>query len=119
MTIRTNLMTSVRAWLFGAMPPSEHRTTVAPLERPTPRVPTEYLSLYTYLERRYASIVVLTFDQMESLMGRALPVVAFTEPAWWTGAAVLPDRHSEAWVGAGRTAMPNLSARTVTFERQS
>ena len=113
----TTLMASARAWLFSATPVPERRPVVVALERPTPRVPTEYMSLYTYLERRYASIVVLTFDQMESLMGMALPVRAFTERDWWTGVAVLPDRHSEAWVGAGRTAMPNLSARTVTFER--
>lgn len=83
----------------------------------TPRVPAEYLSLYTYLEHRYASTVVLTFDQMEDLLGFALPAPAFTEPDWWTGAAERKNRQSEAWMGAGRTATPNLLARTVTFER--
>jgi hypothetical protein len=82
-----------------------------------PGVPAEYLSLYTYLEHRYASIVVLTFEQMEALLGFALPVPACTERDWWTGAAVGPDRHSQAWMRAGRTATPNFSACTVTFER--
>lgn len=80
-------------------------------------VPAEYLSLYTYLERRYASIVVLTFEQMEALLGFALPAPACTERDWWTGAPLLTNRYSEAWIVAGRTAMPNFSARTVTFER--
>jgi hypothetical protein len=83
------------------------------------RVPAEYLSLYTYLKNRYASIVVLTFEQMEALLGFALPSPACTERDWWSGAAGRTNRHSEAWMEAGRTAMPNLPARTVTFERIS
>ena len=86
---------------------------------PTPklRVPAEYLSLYTYLERRYASMVVLTFEQMESLMGRALPEAARTRLEWWTVEALPADRHSDTWTAAHRTATPNLAARTVAFER--
>jgi hypothetical protein len=87
------------------------------MERRAPRVPAEYLSLYTYLENRHASIVVLTFEQMEALMGSALPATASTERTWWTDTAVRTNPHSEAWAKAGRTATPNFSARTVTFER--
>lgn len=93
---------------------SEAPTTIS-LERTTPRIPAEYLPLYTYLERRYASSVVLTFEQMEALLGFALPAPAYTEPAWWTGSAV--PAHSKAWTGAARTATPNLVARIVRFER--
>lgn len=84
-----------------------------------PRVPAEYHSLYTYLERRYASVVVLTFEQMEALLGCALPAPACTESGWWANADASTNRWSEAWIGAGRTATPNFSARTVTFERMS
>jgi hypothetical protein len=90
---------------------------IPPIERPQPRVPAEYRPLHTYLDRRYAAKVVLTFEQMEALMGRALPPPAYTELDWWTGAAARTSRHSEAWVGAGRTAIPNFSAKIVTFER--
>jgi hypothetical protein len=86
------------------------------VEQSTPHVPREYRALYTYLEHRYASVVVLTFEQMEALLGFALPALACTEPEWWTAAAV-STLHSSAWTGAGRTATPNLLARTVTFER--
>jgi hypothetical protein len=75
------------------------------------------MSLYTYLDRRYASTVVLTFEQMEALLGFALPEPARTRPDWWTGAALRPGWHSDAWTVAGRTATPNLPARTVAFER--
>lgn len=82
-----------------------------------PLVPAEYLSLYTYLEHRYASIVVLTFEQMESLLGFALPPIARTDRNWWTGTAGLTGRHTETWTVARRTATPNLPAGNVAFER--
>src|SRR5437660_11910550 len=117
MTDWTTLLEPVRTWWRRA-PVSERPTAVFPIERSTPRVPAEYASLYTYLERRYASIVVLTFEQMEALLGFALPAPASTKRDWWTGVAVRASRHSEAWVEAGRTAAPNLAARTVAFERR-
>ncbi|MET0213516.1 MAG: hypothetical protein ABW292_10960 [Vicinamibacterales bacterium] len=97
----------------------ERRTAVVPEQRPQSRVPAEYLSLYDYLEHRYASTVVLTFEQMEALLGFALPEPARTERDWWTDAASRMGRHSYAWTVAKRTATPNLSARTVAFERLS
>jgi|SRR4051812_4631518 hypothetical protein len=117
MTDRTTLLERVRVWWRGAPPVVERPTPAFSLEWSAPRVPAEYVSLYTYLEHRYASIVVLTFEQMEALLGFALPASACTERDWWTGAAVHARRHSAAWMEAGRTATPNLSARTVTFER--
>ena len=97
----------------------ERRAAVVPEQRPQPRVPAEYLALYTYLEHRYASTVVLTFEQIEALLGFALPDAARTERDWWTAAAVRMGWHSDAWTMAKRTATPNLSARTVAFERLS
>jgi hypothetical protein len=117
MTDWTTLLEPVRTWWRRASPVSEPATAVFSIERSTPRVPAEYASLHTYLDRRYASTVVLTFEQMEALLGFSLPASAGTELDWWTGAAIHADRHSAAWTGAGRTATPNLSARTVTFER--
>jgi hypothetical protein len=81
------------------------------------RVPGEYLSLHVYLDQRHASTVVLTFEQVEALLGFALPASAHTERNWWVGPALFSDRHADAWTEARRTATPNLSARTVSFER--
>ncbi len=50
-----------------------------PVEQSAPHVPREYRALYTYLERRYASVVVLTFEQMEALLGFALPCQAISQ----------------------------------------
>ena len=114
MTIGTLLEWLSTTWRKAAPAPERH-TSVVPLHQPK-AAPAEYQSLCTYLERRYASTVVLTFEQMEALLGFALPERAHTERDWWTGAAFM-DRHTDAWVAAGRTAMPNLLARTVAFER--
>jgi len=94
----------------------QRATKIFAMEQSTPHVPGEYRALYTYLERRYASFVVLTFEQIEALLGFALPAAASTEREWWTS-TVDTKRHSVAWIGAGRSAAPNLGARTVTFER--
>jgi len=80
----------------------------------------KYLSLYKYLENRYANTVVLTFAEIEDLLGFTLPDLArFQE--WWTNADPNTDRpsHSDSWMLASRTATPNLLAQTVVFERVS
>jgi hypothetical protein len=80
----------------------------------------EYVALHTYLENRYADTVVLTFDQIEALLGFPLPSVARSDPGWWNAAGNTPDvRYQDAWKLAGRTALANLPARTVIFERVS
>ena len=89
------------------------------VQRAEPRVPAEYLALYTYLEHRYAATVVLTFEQIEALLGFALPDAARMERDWWTGAALCTASRSDTWTVAKRTATPNLSAQTVAFERLS
>jgi hypothetical protein len=86
------------------------------VERTAPCVPREYLALYTYLEHRYASVVVLTFEQIEALLGFALATGARIDQHWCTDVP-LTQLHSAAWTAAGRTATPNLAAQTVTFER--
>jgi hypothetical protein len=89
--------------------------------RPTAAVSGKYVCLYTYLANRYADVIVLTFGQIEDVLGFALPTLAHTYHAWWTlgETNVEGPRHSDAWTLAGRTATPNLKARTVVFERTS
>jgi hypothetical protein len=81
----------------------------------------KYLSLYTYLEKRYANTVVLTFAEIEDLLGFTLPDLARLHQEWWTNADPNAERpsYSDSWILASRTARPNLLARTVVFERAS
>ena len=79
----------------------------------------KYLLLYKYLEDRYANRVVLTFAEIEDLLGFLLPQQARLHQEWWTDAAI--DRggtsYSDSWILARRTAVPNMAAQTVVFER--
>ena len=91
-------------------------TRLVPREESMPHVPREYQALYTYLEHRYASAVVLTFGEIEALLGFTLPTSARTQREWWTDTTDT-QRHREAWIRTGRTAAPNLPARNITFKR--
>jgi len=84
-------------------------------------VPAEYLSLHKYLDDRYANTVVLTFAEIEDLLGFTLPDLARLQQAWWANgdADSTPSAQSRSWTQASRTAKPNLLARTVVFERAS
>ena len=46
-------------------------------------MPGKYKSLYQYLENRYANTVVLTFAQIEDLLGFTLPDSARVHQEWW------------------------------------
>jgi hypothetical protein len=92
----------------------------AAIDQRTEVVSGKYGVLHRYLEHRYADVVVLTFAQIEDLLGFGLPQLARTYGEWWTlGANVEGAPHADAWTLAGRTATPNLEARTVMFRRTS
>jgi hypothetical protein len=79
----------------------------------------KYDGLREYLEKRYADSVVLTFDQVESLLGFPLSHSARVDRAWWSNdeSDEWPQAQSRAWTRANRTATPNLGAQTVLFVR--
>lgn len=79
----------------------------------------QYHGLYKYLRDRYANRIVLTFGEIEGLLGFSLPQPARIEMEWWGGAAApgLRSSQTNAWTLAGRSAVVNLLAQTVVFER--
>ena len=100
----------------------EWRGSIPATPKPSPRAMSgQYLLLYNYLENRYANTVVLTFAQIEDLLGFTLPEQARLEQGWWTNAEtdVAGSNHRDSWILASRTATPNLSAKTVVFVRAS
>jgi hypothetical protein len=112
-------MKSLIAWWRRPSPsPAPPFISVVPKTVNTRPVVREYQPLYAYLDHRHASTVVLTFLEMEALLGRPLPTVAHREQAWWTGASTDGSRQAEAWTMAGRTAQPNFVDGTVVFERR-
>jgi hypothetical protein len=102
--------------------PSPQRETHGATEKPPARTMSgKYLLLYNYLDARYANQVVLTFAQIEDLLGFTLPARARLNQEWWTKTEtdVAGYAHSDCWILARRTATPNLLAQTVVFERPS
>lgn len=83
-------------------------------------MPGKYVKLHQYLQDRFANVVVLTFAQIEDLLGFALPALARADQAWWANPSAhdTPSAHSRSWTLATRTATPNMRARTVAFERE-
>ena len=93
---------------------------IATFSKPPARMMSgRYLLLYKYLNERYANTVVLTFAEIEDLLGFPLPEQARLHQEWWTDAAVNPAGrdHSDSWTLASRTATPNMSAQSVAFDR--
>ena len=81
----------------------------------------EYELLHRYLRDRYADRVVLTFAEIEDLLGFPLPDLARVHLGWWDGGDFdsAPSTQSFAWTLAGRTATVNLPAHNVVFERDT
>ena len=80
-----------------------------------------YAGLNRYLSGRFADNIVLTFAEIEDLLGFALPAEAHVRTEWWLGGGEDDDPSPQraAWTRANRTATPNLFARTVRFERDT
>ena len=101
-----------------ATPPSLRDALADAPDPPGRAMSGKYLLLYKYLENRYANRVVLTFAEIEDLLGFALPGQARLQPEWWTAEDhVAGSPQSDSWILARRTAVPNMVAHTVAFER--
>ena len=79
----------------------------------------EYQLLYKYLRDRFANRLVLTFGEIEDLLGFSLPAPARIELTWWSSPAGPRSAQSKAWLLADRTATVNLMAQCVVFERET
>jgi hypothetical protein len=81
----------------------------------------EYHLLHKYLRERFADSVVLTFSEIEDLVGFPLPDAARLELEWWGSADGTAARSAQekSWTLAGRNAVPNLSSQRVVFDRQA
>ena len=79
----------------------------------------KYQSLYAYLRGRFANRVVLTFREIEDVLGSSLPEAARREPEWWgTPESVgATSEQSDAWRLASRRAEVNFAAQRVVFDR--
>jgi hypothetical protein len=107
-------------WIKRRAVPADRRLekVMEPPRPPGRAMSGTYLLLYKYLENRYANRIVLTFAEIEDLLGFALPGQARVQQEWWTDSGRVTGSHySDSWILASRTAVPNLLAQTVVFER--
>ena len=78
----------------------------------------QYQALYVYRRDRYADRVVLSFADIEALLGFSLPERARQACEWWAEPdAARGSAQSGAWTLASRSAIANLGARHVVFDR--
>ena len=109
-------------WMKKRGAPAYSPREAAAMEKTKPQrraMSGKYLLLYNYLENRYVNMVVLTFAEIEDLLGFALPPQARLEERWWTDreSTAAGSNYADSWILASRTATPNMLARTVAFER--
>ncbi len=90
-----------------------------PVAEPPAMCQSEYRLLHEFLQSRFSGRVVLTFSEIEDLVGFALPPEARADAAWWSSADAHPgeSRHAVAWTMTNRVAAVNLLAGKVAFER--
>ena len=107
------------SWIKRRPPPERHFEPAAEPKAQRPAMSGKYLSLYKYLDGRFADRVVLKFTEIEDLLGFKLPELARSSEEWWTkpDTTSAPPRFSDSWILAKRTARPNLLALTVVFDR--
>ncbi|MEO7189910.1 MAG: hypothetical protein ABI051_02525 [Vicinamibacterales bacterium] len=79
----------------------------------------EYKLLHKYLRDRMADRLVLTFGEIEDLLGFALPASARIDQSWWGSADPAAPRsaQTDCWKLANRTATVSMRAQRVLFER--
>jgi hypothetical protein len=75
-----------------------------------------YAQLSRHLALQTTSEVLVSFEEVERVLGRPLPESAVKHQAWW--ANTRSHSHAHAWLDAGwKTARLNLANRRVTFVR--
>jgi hypothetical protein len=75
----------------------------------------KYDPLYDFLKKSDAKKVILTFDDIEKIIGTNLPKSAKKHAAWWDGS----ERHSQstAWIDAGFKVKADRVNEIAVFER--
>ncbi len=78
----------------------------------------KYKALQAHLERRNGRPEMLTFEDIEAIIGAGLPKSAIVHRAFWANDREGYHSHARAWMGAGyRVAYVDRRDRIVRFER--
>ena len=78
----------------------------------------KYEPLQAHLERRAGRPELLSFEDIEQIIGAGLPKSAQAHRAFWANDNEGHHPHARAWLGAGyRVAWVDREGRVVRFER--
>lgn len=78
----------------------------------------KYDRLRRHLNVRTAGSVVMSFREIETILGSKLPASARKYSAWWANEEGETSHvQARAWMDAGRRATVNLTAETVEFSK--
>jgi len=78
----------------------------------------KYQPLQNHLERRRGRPEMLTFEDIEEIIGRTLPQSAIKHRSFWANDNLDGDGHARAWTRAGyRVAYVDRDEKVVRFER--
>jgi DNA-binding transcriptional regulator YiaG len=77
----------------------------------------KYYPLFEHLHCCNQAAVMLTFAEIEALMGCSLPASAFKKKNWWSNRDSSSALQAMAWIGAGyQVKSVDLTQQTVTFK---
>jgi hypothetical protein len=74
----------------------------------------KYRPLQLYLEKCAGSTLILTYEQIESIIADKLPMSAYTYAAWWGNGG---HYYADAWLSTGWKVDEVRFGESVTFKR--
>lgn len=78
----------------------------------------KYQALQSHLMRRAGRPEMLTFEDIEAIIGKSLPQSAVKHRSFWANDNQDYHSHARAWMGAGyRVAYVDREEKVVRFER--
>ena len=78
----------------------------------------KYAALHTHLNRRNGRPEMLTFEDIEQIIGKALPQSAYKHRSFWANDNQDHHSHARAWMRAGyRVAYVDREQKVIRFER--
>lgn len=78
----------------------------------------KYQALHAHLVRRAGRAELLSFEDIEEIIGKELPQSAVKHRSFWANDNQDHHSHARAWMGAGyRVAYVDREEKVVRFER--
>ena len=78
----------------------------------------KYAALHSHLNRRKGRAEMLSFEEIEGIIGKSLPVSAVRHRSFWANDFQDHHSHARSWMQAGyRVAYVDREQKVVRFER--